>query len=95
MSFNKSDLISYVATHTSSTKAAAEKSINAIFAGITKALQEGQDVRLVGFGTFVVKNKPAQQGRNPRTGQLIQIAASKKPVFRAGIELKKSVNGGL
>ena len=95
MSFNKSDLIAYVATQTSSTKAAAEKSINAIFAGITKALQEGQDVRLLGFGTFAVKDKPAAQGRNPRTGEPLHIAASKRTVFRPGIELKQSVNGGV
>ena len=94
MSFNKSDLIAYVATQTSSTKVAAEKSINAVFAGITQALQEGKEARVMGFGTFVVKDKPALQGRNPRTGEPLQIAASKKPVFRPGMELKKSVNGG-
>ena len=93
MSFNKSDLIAYVATQTSSTKAAAEKSINAIFSGITKALQEGKEARFIGFGTFAVKDKPALQGRNPRTGEPLQIAASKKPIFKPGIELKKSVNG--
>ncbi len=94
MPFNKSDLIAYVATQAASSKATAEKSINAIFAGITKALQEGQDVRLLGFGTFAVKDKPAAQGRNPRTGEPIQIAASKRPVFRPGMDLKKLLNGG-
>ena len=94
MSFNKSDLIAHVTAQTSFKKVEAVRAINAIFSGITKALQEGNEVRLVGFGTFVVKDKPAFQGRNPRTGEALEIAASKKAVFRPGIELKKSVNGG-
>ena len=94
MPFNKSNLIAQVATQTSSTKASAARVIDAVFSSITQALKEGKEVRLIGFGTFIVKDKPALQGRNPRTGEPLHIAASRKPSFRAGLELKNAVNGG-
>lgn len=94
MPFNKSDLIDHVATQTSSTKASTEKFIDALFSSLQKALQEGKEVRLIGFGTFAVKETPARSGRNPRTGDVIQIAGSKKTTFKAGSALKQAVNEG-
>ena len=64
-----------------------------MFASITSALKSGGDVRIVGFGTFSVANRAATTGRNPRTGETIQIKASKQPKFKAGSPLKDAVNG--
>ncbi len=92
MPFNKSDLVSHVMTQTSVSKAVAEKTVEACFSGISQALQEGQEVRFIGFGSFLVQKLAARQGRNPRTGEVLDIPATNKPIFRAGIELKKAVN---
>ena len=89
---NKDILINQVAKDTNVSKSDATKSVNSIFTLITNRLKSGNHVRLVGFGTFLVVNRAATTGRNPRTGQSIQIPAKKVPKFRAGKALKESVN---
>ena len=90
---NKADLIAAVATATGVTKADAEKSVDATFDAIMTALKDGDGVRLVGFGTFSVSERAAREGRNPRSGEKIAIAASRLPKFSAGKGLKEAVNG--
>ncbi len=75
------------------TKGEAGEAVVATLANIMRALRGGDDVRLVGFGTFSVTRRKAGQARNPQTGQLIKLPASKRPKFRAGKMLKKAVNG--
>ena len=70
----------------------ASKALEIVLSGIVKVLQDHQMLRFVGFGTFLVQDKPASQGRNPRTGDVIQIEAYKKPVFRPGKDLKEAFN---
>jgi DNA-binding protein HU-beta len=89
---NKGDLIDAVTADTGLSKADATRAVESVLAAITKALQGGQQVSLVGFGTFAVKKRAAREGRNPRTGEMIQIAASKVPGFKAGKALKDAVN---
>jgi len=89
---NKNDLIAAVADDTSLTKADAAKAVDSVFDTITGSLKGGTEVRLVGFGTFSVANRAASEGRNPRTGEKIQIPASKQPKFKAGKGLKDAVN---
>ena len=89
---NKNELIAQVADSAGLTKADATKAVDAVFDSITGALSKGGDVRLVGFGTFSVTQRAASTGRNPRTGETIQIAASKQPKFKAGKQLKDAVN---
>lgn len=89
---NKGDLIDAVAADTGLSKADATRAVESVIASVTKALQAGQQVSLVGFGTFAVKKRAAREGRNPRTGEMIQIAASKVPGFKAGKALKDAVN---
>ena len=90
---NKADLISHVATQAGLTKASSEKAVTAVFEGISRSLQKGQDAAFVGFGTFAVTNRAARTGRNPRTGEALKIAASKQPKFKPGKALKEAVNG--
>ena len=90
---NKSELTASVAEAAGINKAAADKAIDAVFDAITAALKKGDDVRLVGFGTFSVSERAAREGKNPRTGEAIRIAASKAPKFTAGKGLKDTVNG--
>ncbi len=89
---NKNDLISSVAADTGLSKADATKAVDAVFDNIEKSLKRGNEVRLVGFGTFSVAQRKASTGRNPRTGETIQIPASKQPKFKAGKGLKDAVN---
>lgn len=89
---NKSQLIEAVANTTDLSKAKAEEALNATLAAITTSLKKGDDVKLIGFGTFSVKNRKATTGRNPRTGETIQIKASKQAKFTAGKALKDAVN---
>lgn len=89
---NKNELISTVAETAGLSKADATKAVDAVFSSVTNALSKGDDVRLVGFGTFSVAHRAASQGRNPRTGEPIAIAASKQPKFKAGKQLKDAVN---
>lgn len=89
---NKQDLVARVAELTGLTKADAEKAIEGTLDAITNALKAGEDVRLVGFGSFSVAARAESKGRNPRTGQEITIPASKAPKFSAGKGLKDAVN---
>lgn len=89
---NKNDLIAAVADSTGLSKADAAKAVDAVFDSITGSLKSGGEVRLVGFGTFSVSKRAATTGRNPRTGETIQIAASNQPKFKAGKGLKDAVN---
>ncbi len=89
---NKNDLISSVAESSGLTKADAGRAVDGVFDSIASALSSGDDVRIVGFGSFSVANRAASKGRNPRTGEEIQIPASKQPKFKAGAPLKSAVN---
>ncbi|MBM3510027.1 MAG: HU family DNA-binding protein [Alphaproteobacteria bacterium] len=89
---NKNDLVSAVADAAGLSKADAGRAVDSVFDTIAASLKKGQEVRLVGFGTFVVTRRKASRGRNPRTGEAIQIPASKQPKFRAGQALKDAVN---
>ncbi|MDK2823043.1 MAG: DNA-binding protein HU-beta [Clostridia bacterium] len=88
---NKTELISSVAEKSELTKKDAEKAVNALFASIEEALSRGEKVQLVGFGTFEVRDRKARTGRNPQTGEEIQIPAAKVPAFKAGKSLKDAV----
>ena len=89
---NKSELIETIAESADIPKAAAGRALDAVVESITGALKSGDQVALVGFGTFAVKERAARTGRNPQTGQPIQIAAAKIPSFKAGKALKDAVN---
>jgi DNA-binding protein HU-beta len=90
---NKSELIDAIAESADISKAAAGRAIDAVVESVTNALKEGDQVTLIGFGTFSVKDRAARTGRNPQTGAEIQIAAAKIPSFKAGKGLKDAVNG--
>ena len=90
---NQSELVAHVAAAAGLSKADAGKAVEAVFAGITDALRRDEEARFTGFGTFRVGETAAREGRNPRTGEAIQIAAGKAPRFSAGKELKDAVNG--
>ena len=90
---NKTDLVNVVANATEMTKKDVDAVISATVAAITDALKSGDKVQLIGFGTFEVKAAAAREGRNPKTGETIKIAASKKPSFSASKALKDEVNG--
>ena len=89
---NKAELINTVAESTKLSHADADRAVQAVLQSITNALSRGDQVVLVGFGTFTVKQRAARTGRNPQTGQTIQIAASRVPGFKAGKALKDAVN---
>ena len=90
---NKSELIDAVASSADLPKAAAGRALDAVVDAITDALKDGDSVSLVGFGVFSVKDRAARTGRNPQTGEPIQIKAAKIPSFKAGKALKDAVNG--
>lgn len=89
---NKNDLVASVADSTGLSKTDAANAVDAVFESITSSLKSGTEVRLVGFGTFSVTRRKATTGRNPRTGETIQIKASNQPKFKAGKALKDAVN---
>lgn len=89
---NKNDLIGAVAEVSGLTKSDSTKAVEAVFESITSALAKGDEVRLVGFGTFAVAKRKASTGRNPRTGEPMSIKASSQPKFKAGKGLKDAVN---
>jgi DNA-binding protein HU-beta len=89
---NKNDLIDAVASQTDLSKTDSTKAVDSIFDSVTSAMQGGGEVRLVGFGTFSVSHRKATTGRNPRTGEAIQISARNAPKFKAGKALKQAVN---
>ncbi|MDD2443658.1 MAG: HU family DNA-binding protein [Desulfotomaculaceae bacterium] len=88
---NKAELISNVAERAELTKKDSEKAVNAVLETIGSALQRGDKVQLVGFGTFEIRERAARKGRNPQTGEEINIAAARVPVFKAGKSLKEAV----
>jgi DNA-binding protein HU-beta len=89
---NKSELISQVAAASGLSRSAAASAVESVFDTITKALSGGDEVRLVGFGTFSVARRKASVGRNPRTGEEMKIKASNQPKFKPGKLLKDAVN---
>jgi DNA-binding protein HU-beta len=89
---NKNELIAAVADEAGLSKVDSEKAVNAVFDAITGSLKKGDEVRLMGFGSFVVSHRAASEGRNPRTGEKIKIPASKQVKFKVGKGLKDSVN---
>ncbi len=89
---NKTDLIDAVATGTGLSKSDGANAIDTMLASIARALKSGDEVHLTGFGTFSVANRKASEGRNPRTGEPIQIPASRHPKFKAGKTLKQALN---
>lgn len=89
---NKAELIDAIASHADLTKADASRALEGFYEAITTAMKKGEDVVLVGFGTFAVKAREARTGRNPATGETIEIAASKSVGFKAGKALKDAVN---
>jgi DNA-binding protein HU-beta len=89
---NKAELIEAVAEEADMSKADAGRAVDAMVNTITNAMKKQDDVSLIGFGTFTVRERAARAGRNPQTGETIQIAAAKVPAFKAGKALKDAVN---
>ena len=89
---NKNDLVSKVSEDTGLSKSESAKAVDSVIETITSELKSGGDVRLVGFGTFLVTKRKATTGRNPQTGAEIKIPAANVPKFRAGKSLKESLN---
>lgn len=89
---NKNEFIDRVADLANMSKAEATRAVDAVFDAITAALKKGDDVRLVGFGTFSASRRKAREGRNPRTGETIHIPESTQPKFAAGKGLKDALN---
>jgi DNA-binding protein HU-beta len=89
---NRNELVDAVASKTELRKSEAGRAVDAVFESIGEALKEGDEVRLVGFGTFSVSSRAASEGRNPRTGEKIKIAASKQAKFKPGKGLRDSLN---
>ena len=88
---NKSELVNSVAEGAEISKASAARAVDAMIAGIQGALGKGEQVTVIGFGTFSIRERAARQGRNPQTGKAMQIAASKSVGFKAGKQLKDAV----
>jgi len=89
---NKAEMIDEIAQAAEISKSAAERAIDALVGAVKSSLKKGDDVTLVGFGTFYASARAARTGRNPRTGEALQIAASRVPKFRAGKALKDAIN---
>lgn len=89
---NKAELIDAIASDTSLSKADAGRALDAIITSVTDSLSKGEQVVLTGFGTFVVRDRSARTGRNPKTGEAIEIKAAKVPAFKAGKALKDALN---
>lgn len=89
---NKTELVAAIAENASISKTDAASALDGMITAITDALKNGDQVALIGFGSFSIKERAARTGRNPRTGEAIQIKASKIPSFKAGKALKDAVN---
>jgi DNA-binding protein HU-beta len=94
MPVGKAELEQQVAEEAGLNKAQARRAVDAVFNAITNSLSQGEEVRLTGFGNFRVTQTAARQGRNPRTGESINIPAGKRPAFSPGSRLKQAVGGG-
>jgi DNA-binding protein HU-beta len=92
MTAGKTELVNYVAGETKLSKAEAQKAVEAVLGGVAQFLKKEEEVRLIGFGSFSILQTAARNGRNPRTGETIKIKAGKRPIFKAGKELKEAVN---
>lgn len=90
---SKAELVEKIAQQANLTKADAERAVNAFMSVVTAALKEDEDVTLVGFGTFTTGDRAARQGRNPQTGETIDIAARKVVKFKPGKALKEEIGG--
>jgi DNA-binding protein HU-beta len=88
----KADLVESLASKVDLPRATAEKAVNVLFDEIVAALRQGEKVTISGFGTFAVSERKARTGRNPKTGEVIEIAASRAPKFKAGKQLRDSLN---
>lgn len=91
---NRSDLVRHVAGETGMTGSAAEAAVSAMLSGIAGSLARGEAVRLPAFGTFGTRSRPARMGRNPATGESMEIAASTAPTFKAGKAMRNAANAG-
>ncbi len=89
---NKSQLVDKISEGADLSKAAAGRALDAFIDAVTEAMKEGDQVALVGFGTFLLRERASRSGRNPQTGETIEIAAAKIPAFKAGKALKDAVN---
>lgn len=89
---NKSEFVNFIAELAKISKVDAEKSLNLITDSVMGALKRGHDIQLVGFGSWSVQTRKAREGRNPKTGEKMHIAAYKQPVFKAGKKMKESCN---
>ena len=92
---NKTELIDHIAQEADISKAAAGRALDAVIGGVKGTLKKGGSVTLVGFGTFAVGKRTARTGRNPKTGESIEIAASRSAKFKPGKQLKDSLNEGV
>jgi DNA-binding protein HU-beta len=92
---NKTELIAKVAEEANMTKKDTERFVNSFIKVVEDALARGDTVAILGFGTFLARERPAREGRNPRTGEPLRIPASRVPVFRPGRGLRDSVSGDL
>ena len=90
---NKAELVAAIASETGLMKTDCEKALASLTSNITESLKKGDDVKILGFGSFSVQDRVARTGRNPRTGDEVQIAACKSPKFKAGKEFKATLNG--
>lgn len=89
---NKSDLVEYLARNTDLTQKKSEKVINLVFDEMTRALKENDKIEIRGFGSFTVKEYRSYTGRNPKTGETIEVKSKRLPFFKVGRELKKRVD---
>lgn len=89
---NRKELVAHIAESADINKKEADAALKAIIEGISTTLANGDEVSLIGFGTFKITHRAAREGRNPKTGETIQISASKSPTFKPGKELKDQVN---
>lgn len=89
---NKAEFVTFMADKNNCSKADATRALDMVTESVTKALGSGKDVALVGFGSFYVQSRKAREGRNPKTGAKMHIAAYKQPAFRAGKRLKDACN---
>ena len=91
---NKNEFIDRVSEMAGMNKAEAARAVDAVFDAITEALRKGDDVRIVGFGTFSAAKRAAREGRNPRTGESVEVEEKWIPFFKTGKELRERLNGG-